>query len=65
MQSVYKRELPANLVGFSTRKGKALFQEALASGSMESYFKLAEQFTTQEEPAYCGPASLVMVLNAL
>ena len=32
---------------------------------MENYFKLAEQFTTQSDPAYCGPASLIMVLNSL
>ena len=32
---------------------------------MENYFILAEQFTTQAEPAYCGPASLIMVLNSL
>ena len=33
--------------------------------TMENYFKLAEQFTTQADPAYCGPASLIMVLNSL
>ena len=32
---------------------------------MENYFCLAEQFTTQSEPSYCGPASLIMCLNAL
>ena len=32
---------------------------------MENYFHLSEQFLTQSEPAYCGPASLLMVLNAL
>lgn len=32
---------------------------------MHNYFTLAEQFTTQSEPAYCGPASLTMVLNAM
>ena len=32
---------------------------------MENYFGLAEQYTTQSEPEYCGPASLTMVLNAL
>lgn len=32
---------------------------------MENYFSLAEQYTTQSEPEYCGPASLTMVLNAL
>lgn len=32
---------------------------------MESYFKLAGQFTTQSEPAFCGLGTLCMVLNAL
>lgn len=32
---------------------------------MEAYFPLAEQFRTQNEPAYCGPGTLVMVLNTL
>ncbi|ORZ34841.1 Phytochelatin synthase-domain-containing protein, partial [Catenaria anguillulae PL171] len=32
---------------------------------MESYFRLASQFTTQSEPAYCGLGTLCMVLNAL
>ena len=65
LKTVYKRALPEHLVGFSSAQGKALFKEALDTGGMESYFKLAEQFTTQAEPAYCGPTSLVMVLNAL
>ena len=34
-------------------------------GTMENYFGLAEQYTTQSEPEYCGPASLTMILNAL
>ena len=42
-----------------------LFGESLAQGYMHNYFSLAEQFTTQSEPSYCGPASLIMVLNAL
>ena len=32
---------------------------------MEIYFLLAPQLLTQDEPAYCGLSSLVMVLNAL
>ena len=32
---------------------------------MESFFLLSSQFLTQSEPAYCGLASLCMVLNAL
>ncbi|KAJ1975237.1 hypothetical protein H4R34_004414, partial [Dimargaris verticillata] len=41
------------------------FKESLASGHAEGYFNLAGNFTTQSEPAYCGPSSLAMVLNAL
>ena len=45
--------------------GKRIFQEALVEGHMETYFVLASQFSTQEEPAFCGLTTLVMVLNAL
>jgi glutathione gamma-glutamylcysteinyltransferase len=64
-QTVYKRALPNNLIAFSSVQGKSLFKDALANNNMDCYFKLGEQFTTQTEPAYCGPASLIMVLNAL
>jgi hypothetical protein len=36
--------------------GKQLFAEALLDGTMEGFFKLIEQFRTQDEPAYCGLA---------
>ena len=39
--------------------------EALRDGTLEGYFKLISHFQTQSEPAYCGLASLSMVLNAL
>ena len=45
--------------------GKKLFSESLSQGYMECYFKLAEQFRTQDEPAFCGLTTLVMVLNSL
>jgi len=45
--------------------GRRLFNEALASGSAESYFFLAEQFCAQDEPMYSGKAALAMVLNSL
>ncbi|CBJ32985.1 phytochelatin synthase, catalyse the biosynthesis of PCs from GSH [Ectocarpus siliculosus] len=32
---------------------------------MENYFRLAEQFRTQEEVTFCGLSTLTMVLNAL
>ena len=42
-----------------------LIQEAFDAGYMNAYFKLGPQLRTQDEPAYCGLSSLVMVLNAL
>lgn len=62
---VYMRQLPANLIAFSSPQGKSLFQQALALNSMESYFPLSEQFVTQLHPTTCGATTLVMVLNAL
>jgi Phytochelatin synthase len=54
--------LPDNLTGFSTHDGEVYFAE---SDAREAYFPLASNFLTQETPAYCGVASIVMVLNAL
>jgi hypothetical protein len=45
--------------------GKRLFSEALLDGTLEGFFKLIEHFRTQDEPAFCGLASLAMTLNAL
>ncbi|CAH1789290.1 unnamed protein product [Owenia fusiformis] len=61
----YRKPLPDSCIAFSSPQGKKLFSEALLTGHMECYFKLAEQFRTQDEPAFCGLSTLVMVLNAL
>ena len=54
--------LPQSLTGFSTPDGEAYFAE---SDAREAYFPLASNFLTQKTQAYCGVASIVMVLNAL
>ena len=61
----YKRKLPETCIPFTSNDGKELFREALASGHMDCYFKLAAQFRTQDELTYCGLSTLVMILNAL
>ncbi|GMH45993.1 hypothetical protein BSKO_13957 [Bryopsis sp. KO-2023] len=62
----YKRKLPCPpAIEFSSTEGEHVFQEALCQGTMAGFFKLIEQFRTQDEPAFCGLASLAMVLNAL
>ncbi|KAJ2035043.1 hypothetical protein H4S03_004576 [Coemansia sp. S3946] len=63
--SYYRRELPTDLVSFTSAAGRKLFKESLNEGYAEGYFNLAGNFTVQSEPAYCGPSSLAMVLNAL
>jgi uroporphyrinogen-III synthase len=56
--SFYKRQLPAECVAFDSDAGIQLFSESLASNNMKSYFKLASVFQTQNEPAYCGLATV-------
>lgn len=61
----YRKPLPETCIPFASDEGKHIFREALATEHMNCYFRLASQFRTQDEPAYCGLATLVMVLNAL
>lgn len=63
--SFYRRELKAPAIAFSSAEGRQIFQEALASGHLEAYFNIAEQFNTQTHPSFCGIGSLSMSLNAL
>lgn len=66
LNGIYKREFPSNgLIAFSSSKGRKMLQEAMAKGSAEVYFPLAEQFLTQSDPPSCGPATIAMVLNSL
>ena len=64
-RSFYRRPLPASCVAFGSAAGRALFLEALRCGCADGYWRLAETFHTQSEPAFCGLASLAMTLNAL
>ncbi|PKI71907.1 hypothetical protein CRG98_007675 [Punica granatum] len=66
MAGLYRRVLPSPpAVDFSSDEGKKLFIEAIQAGTMEGFYKLISNFQTQLEPAYCGLATLSMVLNAL
>ncbi|KAL1925560.1 uncharacterized protein VTP21DRAFT_443 [Calcarisporiella thermophila] len=65
LASFYKRQLPDHLVSFSSPEGKSLFKKALQEGYLENYFLLAQQYTTQSDPAFCALSSLTTVLNAL
>ncbi|KAI8100441.1 hypothetical protein M9435_006925 [Picochlorum sp. BPE23] len=64
--SFYKRELPSPpSVAFSSATGQEIFQDAMRHGMLRGFFSLIEQFRTQDEPAFCGLASVAMVLNSL
>jgi hypothetical protein len=55
-------QLPENLVNLNSDKGAELLKE---SEALEAYWPLSIQFVTQRNQAFCGVASIVMVLNAL
>ncbi len=54
--------LPDNLTDLNSEQGEKFFFE---SGAQQSYFAVVDNFVTQKTQAYCGVASIVMVLNAL
>jgi len=64
-RTLYMRPLPASLAALDSADGRASFQRALLAGTLEGYLKVAQQFHTQADPAFCGLGSLVAVLNAL
>ena len=55
--------LPDNLTGFSTRDGEATSPRATRERPISR--SPASNFLTQKTQAYCGVASIVMVLNGL
>ncbi len=54
--------LPSNLTDLNSDEGEKFFLE---SGALATYFSIADNFVTQKTQAYCGIASIVMVLNAV
>lgn len=54
--------LPDHLIGLDSAAGERLL---LDSEARQAYWPLGMQFVTQKTQAYCGVASIVMVLNAL
>lgn len=65
-RSFYKRELPSPpSTALSSSQGQDIFQDAMSQGMLRGFFPLIEQFRTQDDPAFCGLASVAMVLNAL
>lgn len=62
--SFYRRELPATCVALSSRQGQQFFRSAMNHSFTNNFFDLISQFHTQTEPAFCGPSTLVMILNA-
>ncbi|MPR13767.1 phytochelatin synthase family protein [Microvirga tunisiensis] len=54
--------LPEPLISLNSDRGSRLLLESEAN---RAYWPLSIQFVTQKNQAYCGVASLAMVLNAL
>ena len=62
--SAFAKTLPLseNLIDLTSEQGEHLL---LDSEARQAYWALSIQFVTQKNRAYCGVASIVMVLNAL
>ncbi len=54
--------LPGNLIDMRSDQGEQLLWE---SDALEAFVPLSVNFVTQKNQAFCGVASIVMVLNAL
>jgi hypothetical protein len=54
--------LPDNLIDLRSHQGEDLLRE---SDAYEAFVPLSVNFVTQENQAFCGMASIVMVLNAM
>ena len=54
--------LPQSLVGASTDEGESLL---VGSDAREAYFPLVNNFVTQQNQAFCGVASMVIILNSM
>ncbi|MEQ6917040.1 phytochelatin synthase family protein [Halomonas aquatica] len=54
--------LPDGVISLASPEGGAMLFGAEAN---TDYFPLSIHFATQDNPAYCGPATIAMVLNAL
>lgn len=54
--------LPQTLIGAASDAGEAILIDADAR---EAYFPLVNNFVTQQNQAFCGVATTVMILNAL
>jgi hypothetical protein len=54
--------LPDNLIDLRSDQGEQLLHDSVA---FEAFIPLAANFVTQKTQAYCGVASMVMVLNAM
>ena len=54
--------LPQSLIPLNSASGQDLL---IHSEANSDYFDLGIHFTNQVHPAFCGPASIAMVLNAL
>lgn len=53
--------LPANLIAYNSPVGEQLLKRS----ARHAFFQLSMEFLTQKNQAYCGVASISMVLNAL
>ena len=63
--STYMRPIPDSLTPLVSDEGRKILKEIVTIGCDKSFWRLIEQFSTQQEPTFCGLTTLAMTLNAL
>ena len=63
--SLYKRIMPNFGINFSSKKSQEMLKESIIEENCNSFFQLIDQYQTQSDPTYCGPTTMVSVLNSL
>lgn len=63
--SLYKR-IPNKLgIPFQSSKSQTLLKETIEEGNCVAFFDIIDQFQTQSDPTFCGPTTLIVILNSL
>ena len=64
-QTLFRRELPPPAWALTSAPGREAIRRADAAGYAGAFFRALEAHQTQNEPAFCGLASLATALNTL
>ena len=63
--SFYKRKEPDLGINFISDTSKLILEDCIKKNTANPFFELIDQYCTQSDPAFCGSANLMIILNTL